>query len=446
MEYIEFKELLFKKAKNSGFKECEIYYNDKESLSISIYEGEVEKYSLEKSKGVSFRGKINSKMGYSYTEILDLKAVDMLINNAKESLMSIDTEDEEFIYEGDTHYSNTKTYNRELENLDPKFLIETAIQIEKEAKKYKEVINIQSCKLVYNTLNKRINNSKHIDLNQKYNQLMAYIVPVVGNEEEKEDGTGYIITRDIKNIDPSKIAQQGVESALEKLNAKTIKSGKYKAIIHNEAMADLLETFAQVFNADVAQKKMSLLADKENQIIGSNNLTIIDNPLLEDGVSSSSFDDEGVRTYKKEIVSKGKLNTLLYNLKTAKKANKKSTGNGYKSSYKSAVNVDCTNLYIQEGNNSLQDLMNYISEGVMITSLAGLHAGANAVSGDFSLAAKGFYIKEGKKQYPIEQITIAGNYFDLLKDIELIANDTVFPLSNIGSPSVVIRDIAVAGK
>ena len=95
---------------------------------------------------------------------------------------------------------------------------------------------------------------------------------------------------------------------------------------------------------------------------------------------------------------------------------------------------------------SLDDLMKEINEGVIITDLAGLHSGANTVSGDFSLAAKGFYVENGKKSFPVEQITVAGNYFDLLKNITAIGNDLKFPMSNVGSPSVIVEGLSIAGK
>ncbi|WP_332842610.1 metallopeptidase TldD-related protein [Paraclostridium sp. AKS81] len=82
----------------------------------------------------------------------------------------------------------------------------------------------------------------------------------------------------------------------------------------------------------------------------------------------------------------------------------------------------------------------------MVTDFAGLHSGANSITGDFSLAAKGYYITKGEKSYPIEQITVAGNFFELIKDIENIGNDLKFPLSNIGSPSVIIKSLSIAGK
>ena len=106
MNFLDFKNLLFEKAKIAGFNECEIYFSD----------GEVEKYNLAKSFGLSFRGKINNKMGYSFTEILDEAAIDMLINSAKNSANLIENDDETFIYGGDKIYNEVKTYSKELEN------------------------------------------------------------------------------------------------------------------------------------------------------------------------------------------------------------------------------------------------------------------------------------------------------------------------------------------
>lgn len=112
MDISLFKEELFKEAKKNGFEECEIFYSDAESLSLNIYEGEVEKYKLNNAFGLSFRGKINGKMGYSYTEILDKDAISMLINNAKGAAIAIENDDVQFIYEGDKEYKNIDYYKK----------------------------------------------------------------------------------------------------------------------------------------------------------------------------------------------------------------------------------------------------------------------------------------------------------------------------------------------
>ena len=447
MEFLQFKNLLFEKAKIAGFDECEIYFSDGESISISVYEGEVEKYNLAKSFGLSFRGKINNKMGYSYTEILDEVAIDMLINSAKNSATLIENDDETFIYVGDKTYSEVKTYSKELENIDPGKMIDLALDLEKEAKNYcDKVVNINGCKISYSSSNYGIYNTKGLELNNKDNILTSYVVPVVEDESGKNDGVGYVVASSLDEIKPRKMAAQGVEEGLSKLGGKSIPSGSYKTIIYNEAMVQLLETFASTFSGDAAQKGLSLLKGKEGDMIASPIVTIVDDPLMEGGLASAPFDDEGVATFTKELVYEGKLNTLLHNLKTAHKQGVKSTGNGFKASYASSVNVSESNLYLRKGEKSFEDLMKEINEGVIITDLAGLHSGANTVSGDFSLAAKGFYVENGKKTFPVEQITLAGNYFDLLKNIVAIGNDLKFPMSNVGSPSVIVTGLSIAGK
>lgn len=447
MEFLQFKDLLFEKAKIAGFNECEIYFSDGESMSISVYEGEVEKYNLAKSFGLSFRGKINNKMGYSYTEILDESAIDMLINSAKNSATLIENEDETFIYGGDKIYNEVKTYSEKLENIDPSKMIDLALDLEKEAKNYcDEVVNINGCKISYSSSNYGIYNTKGLELTNKDNILTSYVVPVVEDESGRNDGVGYVVASSIDEVNPKQIAEQGVKEALSKLGGKSIPSGSYNTVIYNEAMVQLLETFAGTFSGDAAQKGLSLFKGKEGQMVASSLVTIVDDPLMDDGLASTPFDDEGVATFTKELIHEGKLNTLLHNLKTAHKQGVKSTGNGFKASYASSVGVSESNLYLKEGDKSFEDLMNEIDEGIIITDLAGLHSGANTVSGDFSLAAKGFYVKDGKKTFPVEQITLAGNYFELLKNITSVGNDLKFPMSNVGSPSVIATGLSIAGK
>jgi PmbA protein len=447
MDFNLFKEELFKEAKNSGFEECEIYYSDAENLSLNVYEGEVEKYKLTNAFGLSFRGKINGKMGYSYTEILDEEAIRTLITNTKGAALAIENEDVQFIYEGDKEYKELDCYKKELDNVKPDKLISLALEMEKECKKQcDKVVNFQGCGIGYGKATYGIINSKGLNLKNERNSLTAYVVPIVEENNEKYDGMGYVIAKVIEDINPVDLAKQGLEEALSKIGGKSITSGKYKIIINNEAMVSLLGTFSGIFNAEQAQKGLSLLKGKEGEIIASDIITLIDDPHMQDGLGTTSFDDEGVSTYKKEIITKGKLNTLLYNLKTAHKAGVKSTGNGFKGSYASPIGVSATNFYINPGQRSFEELCMGVKDGVIITEFAGLHSGASAITGDFSLAAKGFMIENGKKSFPVEQITVAGNFFTLLKDIEEVGSDLKFPMSSIGCPSVVIKELSVAGK
>lgn len=447
MELNLFVKELFSKAQEEGFSEYEVYYVDRESLSISVYKEEVEKYNLNNSAGLSFRGKFGDRIGYSYTEILDEDAIEMLVKKAKENVLAIENNDIQFIYEGDKEYKEISTYHEELEDIPADKLINIAISMEKEAKKYcNKVESFSGCSVSYSSGKYGIINSEGLNLSNKSNLLTAYVVPIVKDLDKMYDGCGYVVAKSLNDVKPDKIAKMGVDEALSKIGGTSIASGNYKVIINNEAMVSLLSTFAGIFSGDAVQKGLSLLKDKEGEIIAADIVNLVDDPHLEDGLASVSFDDEGVATLKTYLIKNGKLNSLLHNLKTANKAGVKSTGNGFKSSYASPISVSPTNFYIEPGINSLEEMTKKINKGLIITDFAGLHSGANSITGDFSLAAKGFYIEDGIKTHPVEQITVAGNFFTLLNNIEEIGSDLKFPMSSVGSPSIVIKELSIAGE
>lgn len=447
MELNLFVKELFSKAQEEGFSEYEVYYVDRESLSISVYKEEVEKYNLNNSAGLSFRGKFGDRIGYSYTEILDEDAIGMLVKKAKENVLAIENNDIQFIYEGDKEYKEISTYHEELEDIPADKLINIAISMEKEAKKYcNKVESFSGCSVSYSSGKYGIINSKGLNLSNKSNLLTAYVVPIVKDLDKMYDGCGYVVAKSLNDVKPDKIAKMGVDEALSKIGGISIASGNYKVIINNEAMVSLLSTFAGIFSGDAVQKGLSLLKDKEGEIIATDIVNLVDDPHLEDGLASVSFDDEGVATLKTYLIKNGKLNSLLHNLKTANKAGVKSTGNGFKASYASPISVSPTNFYIEPGINSLEEMTKKINKGLIITDFAGLHSGANSITGDFSLAAKGFYIEDGIKTHPVEQITVAGNFFTLLNNIEEIGSDLKFPMSSVGSPSIVIKELSIAGE
>ena len=447
MELKIFVNQLFKEAKDVGFAECEVYYVDRESLSINVYKEEVEKYNLNTSYGLSFRGKMGDRIGYSYTEILDEEAIHMLVNKAKENVLAIESEDVQFIYGGDKEYKEISTYSEALENISPDKLIQIALDMEKEAKALNsKVESFAGCAVAYSSGKYGIINSKGLNLHNKSNLLSAYVCPIIKEDEKMYDGFGYAIAKSLEEVNPKKIAEDAVNDALSKIGGKAIPSGNYPIVIKNEAMVSMLSTFAGIFSSDAAQKGLSLLKGKEGEEIASSVINLVDDPHLKDGFASVGFDDEGVATEKTYLIKNGRLETLLYNLKTANKAGVKSTGNGFKNSYASSISVSPTNFYIEKGNKNFDELLANIEKGLIITDFAGLHSGANAITGEFSLAVNGFYIENGRKTFPVEQVTASGNFFNLLKDIEEVGNDLNFPMSSVGSPSIKVKSLAIAGE
>ena len=215
-------------------------------------------------------------------------------------------------------------------------------------------------------------------------------------------------------------------------------------------MSSLLRVYAGIFNSESAQKGLSKLKDSEGQVVAAPCVTLVDDPFHKDNPEPINFDGEGSPTHKKAVIENGVLNTLLYNLKTAAVAGKKTTGNASKAGYDSGVGIRPFTMYLENGTMTEEELLAKAGNGVYITSLGGLHAGANAVSGDFSLQSSGYMIENGKKTTYVKSFTVAGNFYDLLKNIVALADNCELPsamgMTAFGSPSVLVDGLSIAGK
>lgn len=450
MTFNEFKDRLFKEAKKAGFREYEIYYEGGESMEINAYKKEIDRYSLNKTMGISFRGIYNGKMGYAYTEIMDDEAVTLIVEQAKSNAEIIEREDTEIIYAGSENYEKFNNYNEELNNISADEKIQLTLKLEEEVyKSSNKVINTEECSISTQEGEKRIINSKGLNLSAKSNSIIVAAEPILRQDENVNSGIEFSIDNDMNKIDINRIAKSSVEDAMSHFGASSIKSGKYRVIFRNSASAMMLLTFAGIFSADNAQKGLSLLRGKVGENISSVALNIVDNPFVQGSLFSTPFDAEGVAACRKNVVEKGQLKTLLHNLKTAAKDGVKSTGNASKASYSSPVEVAPTNLCIEPGTKSYEELIKTLGSGIIITDVEGTHAGANAVSGDFSLAAKGFVVEGGKIARPVEQVIVAGNYYELMKSVEEAATDVKmsFPMNFICySPSILVKELSIAGE
>ena len=433
-------------AKKAGLEQAEVYYNEGNSFSASSVKGEIADYSVHSTGGLSLRGLWKGKMGYASTEAFDDEAISQLISGVQESAELIEDESVQEIFAGSPHYETVENYNAALDKVDEKDKLALVLQLENEALHMDERISQVGHAMVETGSGLTIlKNTYGLSLSHRDNSALAYVDAVARKENHVSNEDKFKVTRDFSSLDAKEIAKAAVENTLFMLDAVPVKSGTYRALFEPTAVVSFLATFCGVFSAENAQQGLSLLLNKEGETIAAPCVTLCDDPLLDGGFSSRPFDAEGVATYKKNIIENGVLKTLLHNLKTARKAGVQTTGNASRSSYSSSMRVGPFNLYFVPGMQTKEQLMESMGDGLVITDVSGLHAGANAISGDFSLIAKGYTVKNGKKDAAVEQITVAGNFYQLLKNIRAVGSDLTFPSGGIGSPTLDVGEISVAG-
>lgn len=448
MTYEAFKNMVSNEAKSRGITEYELYYTGTDTFEVNAVQHELDGFSLTSNEGVSFRCLIDGKMGYASTELLNEEQAVELLERAAENARTLENPGEMFLYGGGEPYEVIADGALPLPAPDQ---VRTLI-LDSQEKLYQadpRVCDGTSAEFMASEARVRIFNSKGLDLKNHRSSHFCAMDAILQEGEEKYVGSAFW-TNSIKTLSVDSLVKEAVEKAEGTIGAVQADSGKYTAVFSPEVMRGLLSIFTPAFSADNAQKGLSLLKDKEGQQIASSQVTLIDDPFYPGSTAQTSFDGEGYPTRRKHVVEKGCFTTLLHNLKTAAKANTESTGNACRHSYNSNVTIAPYRFYLEPGNASPQELYEQVGEGIYITDIQGGHAGADPVSGDFSLQSKGFLIEKGKLSQAVREITIADNFFELLKKISQIGNDLKFGGSGgytvFGAPSVVVTDLSVAGK
>ena len=182
--------------------------------------------------------------------------------------------------------------------------------------------------------------------------------------------------------------------------------------------------------------KLSFLTDKLNQKVFSDKISIVEEPLNAEFVSTRAFDDEGTLTYNKEYVLNGVFKKTYNSLEYALKNKEKPTGNSY----------GVRNFHLVAGNKSYTQLINTMENGIIINRIEGMHSGINMRSGDISLQATGLLVEQGKVTKTLNMIILQSNILEILNNVLEVGNDLEEFNSTISSPSLLLHDITICGS
>ena len=425
-------------AKRFGAEEYELSISSKEDTGVSALKKEIDSVSYSRSGSMVVRCVVGGKSGYAASELVTPEAAELIVETACDNAGVVDDADQVGLFPGSDHYETSRDCLVELPDTDS--LKERALKLQELAYAASEkVIDGTQTFVTGMNLTRDVMNSAGLSLHYETGLVYQGIMAAVKDGEEAADD--FCVT-DVAKKSVEETTQKAVDGALGKLGADTVPSGKYNIIMDSSTVQSLMQTYASVFSARSAYLKTTLLAGREGEMVASETVTLIDDPFYPEKFGHCPFDGEGVAVYAKNIIENGVLNTLLYNRMYAKLMGKETTGNAA-----DATHIEPKGLYFAPGQLTNAELMEKLGNGLYLTSLQGLHAGANVQSGDFSLQADGYLVKDGKKASPIKNFTVADNFFQLLKKVEAVSSEVKFGVgSDYGSPEILFTDVSVSGK
>jgi PmbA protein len=253
----------------------------------------------------------------------------------------------------------------------------------------------------------------------------------------------YSVARTLQKLDsPEEVGRIAARRALRRLGARKVATQRVPVILEPEMTAALLGHIFEAVNGDSVYRGASFLAGKLGESVAGSNVTVIDDGTVRGGFGTAPFDAEGVPTRRKAVLERGVLASYLLNSYAARKLGLKTTGNASRG-LAGTPGIGAGNFYLEPGTKTPQEILAGVDEGLLITELLGF--GVNLVTGDYSRGASGLWIRKGEPAFPVEEITVAGNLKDMLRNITEIGNDLVFR-GAVAGPTVRLDGLTVAGE
>jgi PmbA protein len=437
-----------KAALGKGAAEAEAYVYEGQASNIGIELGQISKTNRIIDRGLGIRVAVNKAIGFAYTNIVeDPKAVESVVVSALSAARASKPDPDWNGLPQKKPYSVTeKTFDKKIVNLASEDLVQIAASMLDAAGQVdKRVFPIEGG-VGAGYIANAIANSNGIAGFDK-GTVIECSVATLAKEGNSVTPVCFEFnaSRDCK-LDPFWVGKEAAKMALSALKTKSVETKSGKVILTQFALQDLLSyTLINAIRADSVQRGQSPFKGKLGEKVASENLSIYDDGLFAGGLRTGSFDGEGMPHQKTSVIEKGILRNFLYDNYSAKKDGKESTGNASRAGYLSTPGIDTTNFHILPGNKTSEEMLSEVEDGLIVYYLQGAHS-SNPVSGEFSVVATpAWKIKDGKITHCSRGVMLAGNVFELLKNISVVGGNER-QMGQLISPWIQVENVRVIGQ
>ena len=426
-------------AKAQGGTDCAVEISEGSGLSVSVRKGQIETIEQNKDKGMGVTVFIGQRRGNASTSdfspaalkatveaaynIARFTADDDCAGLADEDMLELAPRDLKLFYPWDLDTEGAVALAQRAEaaafDVDPRVTNSEGANV-----------HVQQSHFVSA-------NSRGFIGGYPFSRHTLSVAPIAGTGSKMQRDDWYSSVRDAgKMSSPEAIGRYAAERALARLNARTIDTRTCPVLFEAPLAAGLLGAFVQATSGGALYRKSSFLIDTLGKQVLPGHVQIKEDPHIIGGVGSAPFDEEGVRTVKRDVVKDGVVQGYFLSTYTGRKLGMKTTGNAG-----GAHNLSLTSTLTKKSDDFVA-MLKKMGTGLLVTELMG--QGTNYVTGDYSRGASGFWVENGIIQYPVEEITIAGNMKDMLAQIVAVGAD-VLVRGTKETGSILIENMVVAG-
>ena len=437
-----------RRAMQCGATAAECVIRDGTEFSTVVRLGEVETLKESGSKALGIRVFVGQRAANTWTSDLSPQSLQQMIDSALE-LAKVTTEDPfasipEAAQLGSID-GDLDLYYDDVNSLSTADRIDYARRAERAALDFDpRISNSEGGSFDVATGRKVLANSHGFlgEFQRSYCSVSA--VPIARDEQGKmQRDYWYSVSRTMGKLESAEsVGQTAAKRTLQRLGARKVKTARVPIIFDPQVARSLLGHIFEAANGESIYRNASFLTGKLGEQIAGENVTVIDDGTIPGGFGSSPFDMEGVPTRRTVVVENGVLKSYLLNTYAAKKLGLATTGNASRG-LAGNPGIGSGNFFLKPGAKTPRQIIGDVKDGLYVTEFLGF--GVNLVTGDFSRGAGGLWIVNGELTYPVEEITVAGNLKEMLRNISEIGNDLEFR-GSVACPTIRIDGMTVAGE
>lgn len=423
-------------ARQQGATACAAEVSDGFGQAVTVRQGEVETIEYNRDKGLGITVYIGQQRGSASTSDFSPQAVRDTVDAALNIARFTASDECAGLPDADmlaTEFPDLDLYHPWMIDVDGAIALarsceQAAFDADKRIKNSEgATVNVHEAQFVYA-------NSLGFVGGYPTSRHSLSCAVIAGKDASMQRDYWYSEARDPADmLAADKIGRIAAERTVRRMNGHKLATMQVPVLFEAPIAASLIGHFVGAVSGGSLYRKSSFLLDQLGKQVFSSNIRIDDIPDIPKGLASSAFDDEGVKTQRRAIVEGGVLQGYFLGTYSARKLGMRSTGNAGGNH----------NLVVQPGEYDLNGLLKLMGRGLLVTELLG--HGVNSVTGDYSRGAAGFWVENGEIQYPVEEITIAGNLKDMYKQIVAVGNDVLVHGSR-QCGSILVEKMMVAGQ
>lgn len=424
--------------------QADVIASSNESFSLKADQGELSEYKVTANHVIGIRVIHDQHVAISYSESLTPESLSQMVQQALINASYTKKDPTQQIRAKDNKIDTNQPEIFQTDHATPEQKIELALQLESKIREQPHVKSAPYNGYSNQTSRLILANSLGSLCTHQERTFSCYTSALIDHNDKQSMHVAVSVARNFDSLEPAKIITEAYEIAAALLDGKPLPTKQYSVIFEQDCLNELFSAFGNCFSGDSAKRKTNPWQDSVGKTVASELLRFHDVAYMPGGQAIKAFDSEGFATSDTILIENGTLVGFLHNSATAAHFGVKHTANAGRSA-KGTLGVSSSHDVICAGKSSHAEVT--AGQYLELIELQGVHSGADAISGEFSFGASGFLCQDGKRIQPVRGITVAGNFYTMIKEIDAVS-DTLIPNYDgcFFAPLIRFARLSITGK